>query len=69
MSFGQVISPGEPLPNLSENELVWSNHVRIRKVKKNGTVDYTVEFAHPSKNTFDELVRKCMIEAVVKLPR
>jgi hypothetical protein len=69
VSFGQVIPPGEPLPNLSENQLVWASYVRIRKVEKNGTVDYTVEFAHPARNTFDELVRKCMTEAVVKLPR
>ena len=56
LSFGQVTKPGEPLPNLSENRLVWSNNVSVRRVEKNGTVDYAVEFAHPPKNTSDDLV-------------
>ena len=65
MFSGQVIPPAEPLPNLSEDQIVWSNHVSVHKIEKNGTIEYTVEFAHPSKVDvrFVELVRRYMIEA------
>jgi hypothetical protein len=65
---GQVIPPGEPLKRLPEKP-VWSNHMSIHRIAKNGTVDYAVEFTDPPKDAFDELVRERLIEAVAKLPR
>jgi len=65
----QVIEVGKPLPDLSENQVLWSNTMEIRKVVKNGTVDYRVEFAHPSKDAFDDLVQQRIIETVANLPR
>jgi len=46
---GQVIKVEEPLPPLPEKPL-WSNHMSIRKIAKDGTVDYAVEFADPPKD-------------------
>jgi len=69
--FGQVIKPGEPLPDASEDQLVWSNCVQIHKITKNRTVYYKAEFVYPSRGDgpFDELVRRCVTDAVAKLPR
>jgi len=69
--FGQVIKVGEPLPDASEDQVVWSNCVQIHRIAKNGTVNYETEFVYPSRGNgpFDELVRKFLIDAVAKLPK
>ncbi len=69
MFSGQVIPPGEPLAPLPE--LVWSNEVSIRRIVKNGSVEYKVEFVHSSKGDtdFDALVRRYVGGVVDKLPR
>lgn len=69
MFSGQVIKVEEPLPNLSENQLVWSNHVSIRKTVKNGTINYALEFAHPAKGSLDDLVVKHLSNAIAELSR
>lgn len=46
MSFGQVLHPGEPLPDPAENKFVWSGYVEIRKNAKTGTVSYTAKLAY-----------------------
>jgi hypothetical protein len=68
---GQVLKVGEPLPNILEDQVVWSNDVIIHKIVKNGTVDYEIEFAHPSKGDaqIDEIVREYVFGVVNKLPR
>lgn len=61
VSFGQVIQPGKPLPNVSENERVWSGCIEIRKTLQNGAVSYSVRFLYErGDNRIDELVRKCL---------
>jgi hypothetical protein len=69
--FGQVIKVGAPLPDASEDRVVWTNSLRIHKIRRKGTVNYETEFAYPSRgnNPFDELVRKCVVDAVAKLTR
>lgn len=68
--FGQVIKVAEPLPDASEDQVVWTNSVRIHKITKSGTVNYETEFVYPSRGNdcFDELIRKCVVDAVAKLP-
>ena len=67
-SFGKatpVILPQNP----QTPKRVWSQKVTICKVTENGVVKHDVEFGLPSKgDPFDELVRKCITEAVGKLP-
>jgi hypothetical protein len=69
MFSGQVIPVVGPLPSLPEE--IWSSCVSIRKIVKNGTVEYKVEFAYPSKGDahIDELVRGYVSGVVDKLPR
>jgi len=69
--FGQVIKVGEPLPDASEDQVVWTNSVRIHKITKNGTVNYETEFVYPSRSDspLDEVIRKCVVDTVAKLPR
>jgi hypothetical protein len=68
---GQVLKVGEPLPDLSEDQIVWSNSVEIHKIAKNGTVDYKVVFAHPPKvnDPIDDVLRTRVDNVVSKLPR
>ncbi len=65
---GQVIKVGEPLPDVSENHIVWESNVKIRKIRKDGTVRYDTEFAKPpdGDNPIDEIVRRSVIDAVAK---
>jgi hypothetical protein len=69
--FGQVIKVGEPLPDASEDQVVWSNCVQIHRIAKNSTIRYEAEFVYPSRGDTgcDEVVRKCVVDAVGKLPR
>ena len=71
MFSGQVLKVGESLPNLSEDQVVWSNDVSIRKTVKDGTVNYKIEFADPAKGDaqIDEIVREYLSGVVNKLPR
>jgi len=68
---GQVLKVGESLPNLSGDQVVWSNDVSVRKTVKDGTVNYKVEFAYPAKGDaqVDEIVREYLSGVVNKLPR
>jgi hypothetical protein len=68
---GQVLKVGESVPNLSEDQVVWSNDVSIRKSVKDGTVNYKIEFAHPAKGDaqIDEIVREYLSGVANKLPR
>lgn len=70
MPFGaQVLPPGEPLPDRSENECVWSGCVEIRKSLRNGTVSYTTEFRYErGDNRITELVHKRLSELAMQLP-
>ncbi len=69
--LAQVIKVGEPLPDASEDQPVWSNCVTIHRIVENGTVNYETRFTYPSKgdDPLDELVRRCVSDAVAKLPR
>ena len=69
-SFGRVIKVAEPLPPLPEKP-IWSNHVSIRKVKNNGAVECTIDFASQAKvnDPVDKVVRKHLNNALAELPR
>ncbi len=69
MSFGQVIRPGEPLPNPAENELVWSGRVEIRRHAKAGKVSFTAELTYRNGDgEVGELFREHLEEFVERLP-
>ena len=69
MSFGQVIHPGEPLPNPAENELVWSGRVEIRRHAKAGSVSYTARLTFGSgDDKMGRLFGEHLEEFVERLP-
>lgn len=69
MPFGQVLPPGEPLPDLKENEYVWSGCVEIRRHAKNGSVRYTANLTYEKgNNNVRERFRQHVDEFVKQLP-
>lgn len=69
MSFGQVLPPGEPLPDPKENECVWSGSVEIRRHEKNGSVSYTPKLTYEKGNaSVTERFLQHLDEFVKQLP-
>jgi hypothetical protein len=50
--LSQVSQPGQPLSDLSEDEIVWSNRVNIHKITKNGTVKLGLDVAYSASRLF-----------------
>jgi hypothetical protein len=68
MSFGQVLKVSEPVPPPKPRPM-WSNSLNISRITENHIDRYEVEFTRPwtGDQAFDELVRRCVSEAVAKL--